>query len=407
MKYNYKKFWMLAAPALGAINATAKIARVAILLRVLTPEDYASFTFVIFLHGFVVTFEPAQQKIYIKNLIGGTLNKYRMEIYDRIAHQFFLTITCLGLALLFYTSIQEGANPSRILFYSLVLVMINLIYSRQILYLSMLESQKIVHPNRIIKLLSEVIFIALCAAFYNVLSVELVMFFFAVSSVTSYMVTKLFVNQYVAFDKLPKTTQWQGDVGKQFWDQVAIQLIYTLVMFIPVLYLKANAQHQDVAFYFVFAQLMQVGPLLILPVMNVLFPYLTSGFYSKKNYLYLSLSLLILALLIYSTIYYYLEDILLLWVGGSITVNWPLAGLIFAVSVLENLHILTRYLYLSSNSPSKIIRAYIFHALYWIPPMVVLDLILDNNWAIFLYPIFYLSSINCIGIRLSLMRTRK
>ena len=110
------------------------------------------------------------------------------------------------------------------------------------------------------------------------------------------------------------TIKIEYDVFKNFWAQSKIQLLFTSVMFVPIFFLKAKSELELLAFYFIYAQLMQIGPLILLPAMNVLYPDLTRAYKNKEKFLALSILIITIVSFIYLFLFFNLEFIVSLWV---------------------------------------------------------------------------------------------
>ena len=178
-----------------------------------------------------------------------------------------------------------------------------------------------------------------------------------------------------------------------FWGQIKIQLLFTVALFVPILFLKLENEINLLAFYFVFAQLMQIGPLILMPMMNVLYPELSRTYKNKNKFITISLLMIVVISLFYLLILINVEFIIGAWVGSNISINYNVATFLTVISVLEICHISIRYIYVARYSPELLLKKYFFNLIFCMIPAVIIGAAFGSMAAVFLYPILYLASV--------------
>lgn len=390
MILTYQNLWLLGAPLLSGFTAVTKLVRVKILVTLLLANGYADFVFLLFLNGFIVSFEPAKIKIFVKHL---SHREDFLYIFEKLSNLFFYLATIVGIiTLLIVSSKGESYNISMAISI-LLLVIANYCYAKIILHLSILESKERVHVNRTIKFAAEIIFLLICLTFQSYLTTNIVMALYVSTLILSLLIVKFLSSKYINSKPENLPNNLISIANTDFWGQIKIQLLFTVALFVPILFLKLENEINLLAFYFVFAQLMQIGPLILMPMMNVLYPELSRTYKNKNKFITISLLMIVVISLFYLLILINVEFIIGAWVGSNISINYNVATFLTVISVLEICHISIRYIYVARYSPELLLKKYFFNLIFCMIPAVIIGAAFGSMAAVFLYPILYLASV--------------
>ena len=149
MLITHQNFWIFAAPFLSILTALAKLVRVKLLLVALLADGYAEFVFFLFLNGFIISFEPAHIKIFVKSITNNGFATTNLRSFKKLSNHFNLLITFVGVIVLTVVSPSENFDKHNYLASIVFLILANHCYSRIVIYLSVLEGKGLIQYNRI------------------------------------------------------------------------------------------------------------------------------------------------------------------------------------------------------------------------------------------------------------------
>lgn len=386
----YQNVWIFLAPLLSGLTATSKLVRVKILVSLLLVNEYADLIFLMFIHGFIVSFEPSQLKIYVKHLVQ---NKALFITAKKLNTTFFYIATFTGIIILMIAAQYQKEGNSYSIISILLLTIANYLYSKFIFYLAILESNGQIHVNRIIKLFAELTLLTTCLALHQNLSANIVLSLYVMTLILSLLIAQILAKRQIVENKMDVQSSLSLDVKNEFWCQIKIQTVITAAFFIPVLLLQLETDKTLLAFYFIFAQLMQIGNLILLPIMNVLFPELSKSYANNDKFINVSLLSIIAISAIYFLISMNISQIISIWLDGNFKVHSHIIRFLAILSLLELCHIAIRYLYTATYSAELLLKHYLKNSILCILPTLIIAMLIGLKFAVMLYPIWYLLSV--------------
>ena len=375
--------------------------RVFVLTGVLLLNEYSFFLILLFVHGFVATFEPAQAKGIIKSII--SVDK-RIKNYAYLTQQvkiFFAIVTILGVVILSITTFIKDQYSLKMFFSGLLFLLFsNYIYSQFILKLSILEYYGYFVVNRLYKLIFEAAFIATSLITYTYLNIYLVEFAYILCLATLlYFTNKKILKLKIIYGDSECVYSKKTVFNQPFWQQIEIQTWLTLVLWMPILMIILLGTDNQVAFYFAAAQLFQSAAMMLVPFMTAIFPILTSDVKNHDKYFQVSIVLIGLLGLFYVFLFTFVQNIIYILTNDKIALDEGVLLFVAFASFLELIHIKLRYFYSASNSFLGVLKSYRINTVFTLLLLIFFGLWIDFLSASFIMAVFFLLLINAVLLK--------
>jgi O-antigen/teichoic acid export membrane protein len=224
-----------------------------------------------------------------------------------------------------------------------------------------LEVNDYVIHNRLFKLIGEVAFIGLVATLLTYeAKVEVAVACYTASIFFVLFLARKTLALYAIQVEVLHQANERGSISKQYWPQLSVQGINIFAHSLPMIVLGYTAMPVQIAFYFVAAQLYQIGPMLVHPILTAQYPRLRLE-RGKYDFLFLKVtaSVLTLVIVIYSLIYLLMPQIMGLWTSGKVETDQHLLFFLHLISIIAIVHNCLKYYIVSKDMSLDLFGLYL------------------------------------------------
>jgi len=348
---------------LSLTTAGIKLLRVPLLLVFLSVQAYSELVFYLFAFGFFIAFEQIICSLFINSL--SPLENSR-DITSGIGRdlRFTLWIAQLlgGLILFTNDNFTDSYSFDSLIFITICLFTSIWAYLKIMVTICALEVYDHLIHNRIFKLIGELAFIGLVALLLFFESkVEVAVAAYTASILFVLYLARRSLKRYAITVKVEMLANQKSPISKQYRAQMAVQGINVFAHALPMLVLGNSAMPGQIAFYFIAAQLYQVGPLILYPILTAQYPRLRlkAGEYDY-SFFKISASVTVLISIIYTLMYILMPMILEVWTLGSVVTNQELLLYLHAISIIAIIHICLKYYIISKDLAASLFGLYLF-----------------------------------------------
>ena len=359
-EYSVKNIYSIATPAaLKIATMVLKVGRVSLLLFMVDIIEYSAFIYLMFVHGLIAAFEQTNSTNFINTMNLRTKNATVWGAINSFNLKFTLLFSIIGSGLItFNTNIHFQLEFGPLITIILVLFSANYFYGKLVVNLSILDFQKKVFFNTGLKLALEVLFIALCIIFMDLITKSVHLAFVYLTALLIVLIISFYLVSL-------QENNWEGfgsakPVGPTpYWSQVRSQSYTVLALFSPVVAISYFGTDHMLAFYLAAAQIFQLGPVILLPILTALYPRLIANEKSfEKKFMDLAAVLTVGVALFYLLTGLFAENIFDFWSKNNLIVFSDLLYFIQVVSLIEVVHISLKYLFQAENKSAEVENIY-------------------------------------------------
>ncbi|MDC3358756.1 hypothetical protein OAX71_05050 [Pseudomonadales bacterium] len=318
--------------------------------------------FYLFAFGFFIAFEQIVCSLVINSL---SLGENSRDITSGPRGELLLTLWIffsITLVVLFTNrSFTDSYSIESLIFIAICLWISLWAYLKVMVTVCALELNDHVIYNRLFKLLGEVAFIGL----FTILllfepKVEVAIASYAASILFMLYLARRTLTRREINIKFETPINYKSPISKQYWPQLTVQGINVFAHSLPMIVLSHSALPAQIAFYFVAAQLYQIGPMLVHPILTAQYPRLRleRGEYDF-SFFKLSVSSLAIIAVIYTVIYMLMPTILAIWTGGKVITDQQLLFFLHLISIIAIVHNCLKYFIISKDMSDDLFSLYL------------------------------------------------
>lgn len=377
---------------LSFLIAGTKLLRVPVFLYFLTVQEYSNFIYYLFIFGLFVAFEQMICSIVI-NAFSNEKNLKRLPraLNKELNFTLFLFQVLSTILLLTNNNFIHGYSINTIFVFICFLNLSLWAYCKIIYYISALEVNGHILQNRYFKLANELIFLCLSiillsvnsditAAIMSFTIASLFIYLIARKSLSFFKITIIDAHEIIDADKYIKN----------YWSQLSIQGTTVLARSIPMLVLAYIGSAEQIAFYFVAAQLYQIGPLILFPILTAQYPNLrVRGSQYDKAFIKVSISTILIIILCYLGLFFNMPWIIDIWTDGKLIIDFKLLLFLNIISIVAAIHIAFKYFSTAKNMSNVLIKCYGYSAFIALLIAFFINTYLSFLDAVFIYSIAF------------------
>lgn len=346
--------------------AGAKLLRVPILLYFLSVGEYSNFVYYLFVFGLFVAFEQMISNIIINAFSNEKdLSKLPKVLKKQLNKTLFFFQFISTLLIVTNVNFLSGYSIYLILVFVCFLNISLWIYLKVIFFISALEVNGYTIQNRLFKFTAELLFLLISVILLsfstNVLSV-IASFTFA--NILIYLFSKKTLSNYKISIANEKNSLIDDRLVKNYWSQLFIQGATVLARSMPMLFIAYIGSAEQIAFYFVAAQLYQIGPLILFPVLTAQYPSLRLGGLSNNLvFIRVSIFTILIISISYLALFYNMSWILDIWTSGKLFLDYKLLVYLNILSLVAAIHIAFKYFTTAKDMSYSLIKCYSYSVL--------------------------------------------
>lgn len=341
-----------------ALAATLKIVRVPIILSALGPANLGFWTTCLILSGLAMSYEYVLTSAITKDIARASeFNKTERiarsflvksqinKIYRKYCSIFSFVLLLVLVGLLGTTNIPTGIGSAIFAIVSVALA--SGIYLLGTKYIAIMDGVGDVWVGKLTRLVYEVcgfIFIVVGLRFASDLHVLF-------AALLAQSIGFLFLN-YLWYKTLYKRTKIdvpsaltlkfepeRSIVGVSLIQSSSLVYILAPAFFIPVFF-----DYEVMAAFSIVAQLCQLGPYILLPIISAYLPKLVNEVKANDVSLYARLAFIVLSLIfpLYIILFVYFDNIILFWLGSDLYFDYTLVVIVILISFFEILYLVLR-----------------------------------------------------------------
>jgi O-antigen/teichoic acid export membrane protein len=352
------------------VSSAIKIARVPLILSFLGASQYGFWITLLGLSGLALSFEYILASVVIREIsLADASNKSK-----RYSHYLAVKGSCraiylkysIGLALLVQLAISVAILNTNLpvdywvaFLASAAVVFSSFIYLYSTLFIAILDGINDMWAGKLTKLIYEICgFLMIILGFllfqnFLVLVVSLVLQSCLFASINYFFYKKM------TRDLKPDTSvliDMRGEMNSQVKSLCFVQSSTLLYILGPTLLIPFFFNYETAAAYSVIAQLVQLGPYIMIPIISAYLPRLAREVKLGNIYIYIRMCFILLFFiyLFYGLLYINFETIIHYWVGDDLFVSSLFVFMVIVVSIFEVSYLAMRQILICTSEKTEL-----------------------------------------------------